>query len=293
MITSMTGFGRGESSSSGYQVTVEIKTLNSRYLDISVRMPQSIQDKEIKLKECVQKNLSRGKVNLNINVDRTKSAGPDIKLNEELVKSYSSILRNLRSAGNIDEPVTVSDLLQFNDIFETRKEDEKEVRIIWECTENALETALENLNTMRQNEGRELKDDLSNLVTGISSQLDEVIVLSDKRAPEIREKLKTRIQKMITEEQIDPDRMEMEIAILVDKMDINEEVIRLQSHLKFFLEALEAKEPVGRRLNFLCQEINRELNTIGSKANDSTVAHHIVLGKEKLEQVREQVQNIE
>ncbi len=293
MITSMTGFGRGESSSGGYQVTVEIKTLNSRYLDISVRMPQSIQDKEIKLKECVQKNLSRGKVNLNINVDRTKSAGPDIKLNEELVKSYSSILRNLRSAGNIDEPVTVSDLLQFNDIFETRKEDEKEVRIIWECTENALETALENLNTMRRNEGRELKDDLSNLVTGISSQLDEVIVLSDKRAPEIREKLKTRIQKMITEEQIDPDRMEMEIAILVDKMDINEEVIRLQSHLKFFLEALEAKEPVGRRLNFLCQEINRELNTIGSKANDSTVAHHIVLGKEKLEQVREQVQNIE
>ena len=293
MITSMTGFGRGESSSSGYQVTVEIKTLNSRYLDISVRMPQSIQDKEIKLKECVQKTLSRGKVNLNINVDRTKSAGPDIKLNEELVKSYSSILRNLRSAGNIDEPVTVSDLLQFNDIFETRKEDEKEVRIIWECTENALETALENLNTMRRNEGRELKDDLSNLVTGISSQLDEVIVLSDKRAPEIREKLKTRIQKMITEEQIDPDRMEMEIAILVDKMDINEEVIRLQSHLKFFLEALEAKEPVGRRLNFLCQEINRELNTIGSKANDSTVAHHIVLGKEKLEQVREQVQNIE
>ena len=293
MITSMTGFGRGESSSNGYQVTVEIKTLNSRYLDISVRMPQSIQDKEIKLKECVQKNLSRGKVNLNINVDRTKSAGPDIKLNEELVKSYSSILRNLRSTGNIDEPVTVSDLLQFNDIFETRKEDEKEVRIIWECTESALETALENLNTMRQNEGRELKDDLSNLATGISSQLDEVIVLSDKRAPEIREKLKTRIQKMITEEQVDPDRMEMEIALLVDKMDINEEVIRLQSHLKFFLEALEAEEPVGRRLNFLCQEINRELNTIGSKANDSTVAHHIVLGKEKLEQVREQVQNIE
>jgi uncharacterized protein (TIGR00255 family) len=289
----MTGFGRGESSSNGYQVTVEIKTLNSRYLDISVRMPQSIQDKEIKLKENVQKHLSRGKVNLNINVDRSKSAGPDIKLNEELVKSYSSILRNLRSTGNIDEPVTVGDLLQFNDIFETRKEDEEEVRIIWECTKIALETALDNLNTMRQNEGRELKEDLSNLVTGISSLLDEVIVLSDKRAPEIREKLKTRIQKMITEEQIDLDRMEMEIAMLVDKMDINEEVIRLQSHLKFFLEALEAEEPVGRRLNFLCQEINRELNTIGSKANDSTVAHHIVLGKEKLEQVREQVQNIE
>lgn len=293
MITSMTGFGRGESSSDGYQVTVEVKTLNSRYLDISVRMPQSIQDKEIQLKECVQKNLSRGKVNLNINVDRTETAGPDIKLNEELVKSYSSILRNLRSVGNIDEPVTVRDLLQFNDIFETKKEGEEEVRIIWNCTNSALETALKNLNTMRRKEGQELKSDLSNLINGISKLLDEVIELSDKRAPEIREKLQTRIQKMITEEQIDPDRMEMEIALLVDKMDINEEVIRLQSHLKFFLEALDADEPVGRRLNFLCQEINRELNTIGSKANDSKVAHHIVLGKEKLEQIREQVQNIE
>lgn len=293
MITSMTGFGRGEHSSSGYQVTVEIKTLNSRYLDISVRMPQSIQDKEIKLKESVQKELSRGKVNLNINVDRTKSAGPDIKLNEDLVKSYSSILRSLRSVGNIDEPVTVRDLLQFNDIFETRKEDEEEVRTIWNCTENALATALKNLNIMRRNEGQELKGDLSNLIKGISKLLSEVTEISDKRAPEVREKLQVRIQKMISEEQIDPDRMEMEIALLVDKMDINEEVVRLQSHLKFFLEALEAEEPVGRRLNFLCQEINRELNTIGSKANDSKVAHHIVLGKEKLEQIREQVQNIE
>jgi len=293
MITSMTGFGRGEATSNGYQITVEIKTLNSRYLDISVRMPNSIQDKEIKLKECVQKYLSRGKVNMNINVDRTDSAGIDIKLNEEVVKSYSSILNELRSVGSIDQPVTVSDFMQFNDIFETKKEDEEEVRIIWKCTKSALIAALENLNIMRQKEGRELKSDLTNLINGISELIAEVTTLSDKRAPEVREKLKTRISKMVSEDQIDPDRLEIEIALLVDKMDINEEVIRLQSHLKFFLEALEADEPVGRRLNFLCQEINRELNTIGSKANDSTVAHHIVLGKEKLEQIREQVQNIE
>lgn len=293
MITSMTGFGRGESSSGGYQVTVEVKTLNSRYLDISVRMPQSIHDKEIDLKELVQQFLSRGKVNLNINVNRSKDSDPGIKLNEELVKSYSGILKDLRSAAGIGEPVTVRDLLQFSDIFETKKEGEKEVQTIWNCTKAALEAALENLNTMRQKEGTELRDDLANHVNGIIELLENVIEISDKRAPEVREKLRTRIQKMITEESIDPERMEMEIALLVDKMDINEEVIRLQSHLKFFLEALDADEPVGRRLNFLCQEINRELNTIGSKANDSTVAHHIVLGKEKLEQIREQVQNIE
>lgn len=293
MITSMTGFGRGESTSEGYQVTVEVKTLNSRYLDISFRMPNSIQHKEIQLKELVQNRLSRGKVNLNINVDRTDDSGIDFKLNKDVVKSYSSILNELRDAGNVEQPVTVRDFLQFNDIFETKKEGEEEVRIIWECTSEALVSALENLNTMRRNEGQELKEDLSNLINGIFELLDEITLISDKRAPEVREKLKTRIAKMIADEKIDPDRMEMEIALLVDKMDINEEIIRLQSHLKFFLKALEADEPVGRRLNFLCQEINRELNTIGSKANDSTIAHHIVLGKEKLEQIREQVQNIE
>ncbi len=293
MITSMTGFGRGESSSDGYQVTVEVKTLNSRYLDISVRMPQSIHDKEIDLKECVQQYLSRGKVNLNINVDRSSDSEPDIKLNDELVKSYSDILRNLKDTAGLEQPVEVRDLLQFSDIFETKKEGEKEVQTIWNCTKTALEASLQNLNTMRQNEGTELKEDLSLNVNAISELLEKVTAISDKRAPEVREKLRSRIQKLISEETIDPERMEMEIAMLVDKMDINEEVIRLQSHLKFFLEALDADEPVGRRLNFLCQEINRELNTIGSKANDSTVAHHIVLGKEKLEQIREQVQNIE
>ncbi len=123
--------------------------------------------------------------------------------------------------------------------------------------------------------------------------METVKGLSKKRAPEVREKLQARISTMIHEEKIDPERLEMEVALLVDKMDVNEEIIRLQSHLKFFLEALGSDEPVGRRLNFLSQEINRELNTIGAKSNDSTIAHHIVLGKEKLEKIREQVQNIE
>lgn len=293
MITSMTGFGRGESSSTGFSVTVEIKTLNSRYLDISVRTPQSLHDKELVLKEIIQTKLSRGKVSLNVNVEKTASKQTDIKLNRELVEGYKDILNQLKEAAGITEPIELRDILQFNNVFETKKEDPKDIEIIWECTIKALTNALENLNKMRKKEGTELKTDLVNQINGIADMLETVNGLSEQRAPEVRERLHTRIKKMVSEDIFDPERMEMEVALLVDKMDINEEVIRLQSHLKFFIEALETGEPVGRKLNFLCQEMNRELNTIGSKANDSKVAHHIVFGKEKLEQIREQVQNIE
>jgi len=289
----MTGFGRGEATKNNIRVTVEVKTLNSRYLDISPRMPGSIQDKELDLKEMVQERLSRGKVLLNVYVDKSKMGLTDTTYNADKLKSYSQMLEEMRSLANIDEPLKLADLLEFNDLFESRKEDEKNLEIIWECTREALESGLDLLNTMREKEGHELETDLKKQIHDISDLLENIKEKSSQRAPETREKLTERIQKMVSDENFDPDRMEMEIAILVDKMDINEEAVRLQSHLKFFLEALDGEQPVGRRLNFLCQEINRELNTIGSKANDSTIAHDVVIGKEKLEQIREQVQNIE
>jgi len=289
----MTGFGRGEATKNNIRVTVEVKTLNSRYLDISPRMPGSIQDKELDLKEMVQERLSRGKVLLNVYVDKSKMGLTDTTYNADKLKSYSQMLEEMRSLANIDEPLKLADLLEFNDLFESRKEDEKNLEIIWACTQEALESGLDLLNTMREKEGHELETDLKKQIHDISDLLENIKEKSSQRAPETREKLTERIQKMVSDENFDKDRMEMEIAILVDKMDINEEAVRLQSHLKFFLEALEGDQPVGRRLNFLCQEINRELNTIGSKANDSTIAHEVVIGKEKLEQIREQVQNIE
>ncbi len=289
----MTGFGRGEATQDNLRVTVEVKTLNSRYLDISPRLPGSIQQKELDLKEIVQDHLSRGKVLLNVYVDKSAMGLTDTTYNAEKLKSYGKMLKEMRSLANIDEPLKLDHILTFNDIFESRKEDEKNLEVIWSCTKEAIVSALELLNTMRQKEGKELGDDLKKQVTDISQLLSKITELSSQRGPETRKKLTERIQKMVSDEHFDPDRMEMEIAILVDKMDINEEAVRLQSHLKFFLEALEGEQPVGRRLNFLCQEINRELNTIGSKANDSDIAHHVVIGKEKLEQIREQVQNIE
>jgi len=292
MIKSMTGFGRGEHSSNGFQITVELKTLNSRYLDLSLRTPKSIQHNEIDIKEIVQKQLSRGKVHISINIEKNDE-NPTITFNSELVKAYGNLLEEIRSIAKIKEPITIHDILRFDDIFEHDQIEEEMSKEIWKCTKLALDDALIMLNQMRLQEGTELKKDLIKQITGISDMLDEVISLSDGRIPEVREKLQLRIKSLISDDKIDPDRLEMEIALIADKLDINEEVIRLQSHLKFFLEALESDDSVGRRLNFLCQEINRELNTIGSKANDSVIAHHIVLGKEKLEQIREQVQNIE
>ncbi|MEX2574045.1 MAG: YicC/YloC family endoribonuclease [Balneolaceae bacterium] len=293
MITSMTGFGRGAAAENGIQVTVEIKTLNSRYLDISTRIPHTLIDREPDLKELVQKKINRGKVNISVNVDKADISEPDITFNPEMVKSYSKLLEHIKFVSGIPEPVELSDLLKFDDIFVKKPEDEKTVQTIWSLTETAGIQALEMVVKMRRKEGGQLKNELKNQIDGIDEQLDHIIRLSEDRAPEAMKRLKQRLSALLQDDSVDAARLEQEVAILVDKMDIQEEVIRLQSHLKFFYEALGSSDSVGRRLNFLCQEINRELNTIGSKANESGISHLIVFAKEKLEQIREQVQNIE
>lgn len=293
MIKSMTGFGRGEATANGLQITVEIKTLNSRYLEIAVRTPKSLQDKELEIKELLQKLIQRGKVHVSVNIEKGSDLSADIICNEQRVKAYSDILEQIRFIANIEEPLRVSDLLGFDDIFERRQEDEGEIIKIWKSTCTALEKAINKMNVMREQEGNELKKELKAQVFGIQEMIDEVAEITENRVAEVRERLQLRIKALIGDENIDRDRLEMEIALIADKMDINEEIIRLRSHLKFFLEAIENQQAVGRRLNFLCQEINRELNTIGSKSGDSKIAHLVVLGKEKLEQIREQVQNIE
>jgi len=289
----MTGFGCGDFSADGFQVTVEIKTLNSRYLDISIRLPQSLQHKELELKDIVKKSLSRGKINVNVNLDKSQTGIPNITYSPEMVKSYSEMLEGIRKELNLSKPVELHDLLRFDDIFVQREEDPETVEIIWKRTVKAANAALDSVNKMRQQEGAELKHDLVSLLKDISSLLGKINEGANTNASEVRKKLQKRIQELVHEEKIDADRLEMEVALLIDKMDINEEIVRLNSHIKFFKDALDDKENVGRRLNFLCQEINRELNTIGSKSSDSDIAHHVVTGKEKLEQIREQVQNIE
>jgi uncharacterized protein (TIGR00255 family) len=293
MITSMTGFGRGEASADGITVTVELRTVNSRYLDMSLKLPQVIQEKEFELKELLQEHIERGKLNVNVRLDKSGTGEPDITFNKNLVKGYKKMLNNLRKAAGIEEPITLSSFLQFNDIFESREQDEETIEAIWELTKKSTEIATEDLKKMRLQEGKQLETDLLNRVNHIEEMLEIVKKKTEGRAVEARDKLLERINNIIDNEKIDPERLEMEVAIQVDKMDITEEIVRTQSHIKFFREAVKNNDAVGRRLNFLSQEINREINTIGSKANDSEISQHIVQAKESLEQIREQVQNVE
>ncbi len=293
MILSMTGFGRGEVTSEGITVTVEAKSVNSRYLDVSLRLPQSIQEKELDLKEQIQERLSRGKVNLTVRVDRAATGEPDIAINPKLVEGYRKLLEKLRSAAGIEDGITLDNLLQFNDIFVSRSQDEETLALIWNLTTEATSGAMDQLVDMRRKEGEQLEADLHRRVDDIAGKMEKVRALTEGRAEDAREKLLERIQNLVDDDTLDEERLEMEVAILVDKMDITEEIVRLQSHLKFFREAIEEDDSLGRRLNFLSQEMNREINTIGSKANNSEISRYVVQAKESLEQIKEQIQNIE
>lgn len=289
----MTGFGRGVASENGTTATVEIKSLNSRYFDMSIRLPQHLQEKELQLKEILQERVNRGKLNVSVHVDDSARGELDITVNEAKVKGYMNLLQKVRETAGIDDPVSVRDLTQFGDIFVNQEEDEEEILRKWKLVIKAAEEALDSLINMRKQEGAQLQKDLEDRIETISTNLEVIEKFTNGKAEETRTKLRERIAQVIDEEKIDEDRLEMEVAVLVDKMDITEEIVRLKSHLKFFLEAVNQTTPSGRRLNFLTQEINRELNTIGSKANNSEIAQNVVVSKEALEQIREQVQNVE
>lgn len=293
MIISMTGFGRGEADSDGISVTVELKTVNSRYLDISMRLPQVIQDKELDLKEIIQQYVQRGKVNVTVRLDQAGTGEPEITFNKKLVKGYKTMLDDLRDTAGIEKSVTLKDLLQFNDIFESREQDESTLSLIWNLTVDATKKAAVELSRMRKQEGSQLKNDLRQRIDHIEKMLDIIGERTDGRSEETKARLQEKIGNLVESDTLDPERLEMEVAILVDKMDITEEIVRTQSHIKFFREAIEKDQAVGRRLNFLSQEINREINTIGSKANNSEISQFVVQAKESLEQIREQVQNVE
>ncbi len=293
MIISMTGFGRGEAADNGLNATVEIKSLNSRYLDITTRLPQRLQNKELVIKELIQKSVSRGKLNVSVYLSEQDSGEPAIQVDQKKAKAYAKLLNELREAAGIEVPLNIKNITSFSDVFITPEEDEDSLNRKWELVKEATVNALSNLMEMRSQEGNQLKKDLIDRIQAIDTALDEILVITDGRSKEVRKKLHERIKQLIDDENLDEERLEMEVVIMADKMDITEETVRLRAHLKFFIEAIEQPEPAGRRLNFLTQEINRELNTIGSKANDSGIAHHVVKAKEMLEQIREQVQNVE
>ena len=293
MVASMTGFGRAEVSKDGINISAEVRSVNSRYLDLTLRLPRSISQREKELKDIVRTFLNRGNLNITVKIAYDSNGAIPLKVNTAAAKSYFKLLNEIRKSVKIREQVKLEHLLTFSEVLEPVEEEETDERE-WELVQETVRQALENLNAMRSQEGSELAKDLEKRIHWMTETLNEVEKLSNERIPEERKNLHERIAQLVEDKfVIDQNRLELEIALMVDKLDITEECVRYRSHNKFFLEALNKNEAAGRKLNFLVQEMNREANTIGSKSSDAAIAHMIIGLKEELEKIREQLQNIE
>lgn len=289
----MTGFGRSETTLGGNHVSVEVRSLNSRFLDITVRLPLDVQSFEADAREAVQKRLNRGKITLTVSGDMESESHHALQIDQDHLRHCLGLLEDIRRQAGITERLRLSDVTRFEQIFRPVRPSEGELQERWRSISTAIGQALDELDAMRAREGGELQVAMTRQIEQIEQQVDLIDRLSEGRLIEARRKLHERIAAIKEDLHLESDRIEQEIVLLADRIDINEELVRLRSHTKFFLQALQSSEPVGRRLNFLTQELNREFNTIGSKAYNSDISHAVVLCKEKVEQIREQVQNVE
>jgi uncharacterized protein (TIGR00255 family) len=291
-IYSMTGFGRCELKQQSRKLIVEVRTVNNRYLDVSVRTPRWLYLYENMIRETVKKNIERGKVDVVVICPGGDSSISDLKLDRHRAEQYAGLLGSLKSKLKLSGGITVSDLLQFDDVFQ--KEDNDTVRDEYgQDLQTALVKALNALQASRLREGRVMAKDLKQRVAGIRKNLKQIIGIAKKRGPQLHKQMRTRLAGLLNgEERINPDRLEMEVALLSDRMDINEECVRLVSHLDLFLETMKEGGALGKKLDFVLQEMNREVNTIGSKGNSFDIAGLVVNMKEDVERLREQVRNL-
>lgn len=293
MIYSMTGYGRGEASIPSLTSTVEIRSVNGRFLDIGLKLPRLLMQRENELKEIIRSKVARGKVTVSISVERTNGAELPIRIDKEAARAHYKLLADLKKTLKLKEKISLEHMLHFSEVFESG-ESEELTDSEWVSIVQAVRLALDDFNNTRRREGEELSNDLRQRVEDFSIALNEIERLSRERIPQERTRLQQRVQELIQDRfVVDMNRLELEVSLLAEKLDVTEECVRFRSHNKFFLDALENDDAAGRKLNFLVQEINREANTIGSKSNDATIAHLVVKMKEDLEKIREQLQNIE
>jgi uncharacterized protein (TIGR00255 family) len=293
MISSMTGYGRGEATQKGITAIAEVRCVNSRFLEVTPRLPRTVTLHESDVKDLVRTKFSRGKVNVAVTIEYKNTDEIPLKINPSAAKSYYKLLESLRKAVNIKEKVTLDHLLKFSEVLQADELEEGDEHQ-WEVVKKAISKALDETVVMRQQEGGELMKDLTKRIKSFDHLLSKIEHAAKERIPEERARLLERIADLVADKTtIDEKRLELEIALLADRLDVTEECVRFRSHNKFFLAALKNEEAAGRKLNFLIQEMNREANTIGSKSNSTEIAHMVVAIKEDLEKIREQLQNIE
>lgn len=293
MIVSMTGYGRAEGSFEKKKYSIEIRSVNNRFCEIAFKYPKYLATKDFELKEIVRNKISRGKININLFAESEDDKLTNFSVDENSIKEYYKLLNKINDLIGSKDVITIEHMLHFTNLFTSEVDgeiNEGEFKFI----SNLLKTALDDLKKMKIKEGESLEKDILNRIKFIQKESKIISRLSKDRVEIERERLLTRVMSLVSDKNIlNENRLEIEVTLLADKIDITEELIRLGSHTKYFIEYTKSDELAGRRLNFLIQEINREVNTIASKSLDAEISQRAAVMKEELEKVREQLQNIE
>lgn len=292
MIISMTGFGKASGTVKKMNINVEIRSINSKFLEVSTRLPIMFQDKETEIKDMIGKSVTRGKINLILNYDKNSNGNINLQVQPDVVKDYYNLLNQIKKATNLKEEVKLEHLLKFSEIF--KADDTALMQKSWDAVKPIITKAVQDLIKMKSVEGKVLEKDIMKRINGMEKTLNKIVKVSDKNVKASKVRIKDRLDKLINDSiQVDNSRLEYELVMLSDKLDITEEVTRAKSHLDYFRNNIKETELSGRRLNFLVQEINREINTIASKSNNSEISQNVVEMKEELEKIKEQLQNVE
>ncbi len=292
MIRSMTGYGRSQETVGGMNITVELKSVNSRYLEFSPRVYKNYSFLEEKMKSYVQSVISRGKVECNVQIDSLQTDDVFVQINESLALGYVNAVNELCEKFNLENDFKVSDLAQHNDIFAIRKSPADEDKI-WENVKGVLDNAVVSFVKMREAEGEKLRSDILSRADIIISCVEKIEERSPQTVKEYNDKLLERVRQILGDTSVDESRLLTEVAVFADKIAVAEETVRLRSHIDQLRRFMDSEEPIGRKMDFLVQEINREANTIGSKASDIEIARTVIDIKAEVEKIREQIQNIE
>lgn len=292
MALSMTGYGRGIKATPAYSMTIDIKSINHRYLEMYFKIPRAYSFIEDKLRRELATKVSRGKIEVTVTIEKFLSEEVLVKLNRPLLTSYFKAIDELTTEFNIQGKPDLNTILNLPDVTQTVQptEDQEQLEIL---AGEVFSEAIDSLLKMRRTEGRQLVVDLQERLANLNEFRQKLAELAPEMVSDYRIRLTKRIQELTDGIEVDPNRLATEVAIFADKSDINEELVRIESHLHQFQKTLNLDEPIGRKLDFMVQELNREVNTIGSKANDLKIAQLVIQFKSELEKIREQIQNIE
>jgi len=292
MVKSMTGFGREHVVANGREIIVEIRSVNHRYYEFTARTPRSYGYLDEKLKAFLKNGISRGKVEASVTIYNQEGTDAEIELNESVAKGYLQALRCSAETLELDDDLTLTSIMRLPDIFTVvKKTDDEEV--IWNEVKAVAQVALDRFVEMRNVEGQKMFDDISSRLDFIEQTVGKIEAQSPTVSENYRDRLYAKIKEVLADRNIDEQRVLTEVAIFSEKVAIDEETVRLRSHIAQFRDLIQSNEPVGRKLDFLVQELNREVNTIGSKAQDLSITKMVVDLKSEIEKIREQIQNIE